>query len=92
MNHDAVLDWMTLAHGNAEIMLSRPNAHFEFKHPQFTGSLYFAISDVNDFWVEMKEKTKVCYPIENFEYGMREFAIFDNNRYLLQFEMALSNE
>jgi hypothetical protein len=25
------------------------------------------------------------YTIENFEYGMREFAIYDNNGYMLQF-------
>jgi hypothetical protein len=35
-------------------------------------------------FVSFKENTKVCYPIENFEYGMREFAIYDNNGYLLQ--------
>jgi hypothetical protein len=30
-------------------------------------------------------KAGACYPIEDFEYGRREFAIFDNNGYLLQF-------
>lgn len=92
LNHDAALGWAALAHGNIEILLSLPNAHFEFKQPKFTGSFYFEIPDVDDFWVEITDKTKVCYPIENFEYGMREFAIFDNNGYLLQFGMALSNE
>ena len=36
-------------------------------------------------WERLKDKTNVCYPIETFEYGMREFAIYDNNGYLLQF-------
>jgi len=27
----------------------------------------------------------VVYPIESFDYGMREFAIRDNNGYILQF-------
>jgi len=35
--------------------------------------------------VRLKDKVRVCYPLENFEYGMREFAIYDNNGYLLQF-------
>ena len=33
----------------------------------------------------VKDHAQVCYPIEDFHYGMREFAIFDNNGYLLQF-------
>ena len=33
----------------------------------------------------MKDKAEVVYPIEDFDYGMREFAIRDNNGYLLQF-------
>jgi hypothetical protein len=28
---------------------------------------------------------KIAYPMEDFEYGMREFAIYDNNGYMLQF-------
>jgi len=32
---------------------------------------------------------RICYPIETFEYGMREFAIYDNNGYLLQFGEAV---
>ena len=33
-----------------------------------------------------------CYPIEDFHYGMREFAIFDNNGYLLQFGQPLARK
>jgi hypothetical protein len=43
------------------------------------------IAKPNTLRAELKDKTKVCYPIETFGYGMREFAIFDNNGYLLQF-------
>jgi hypothetical protein len=28
---------------------------------------------------------KFAYPLETFEYGLREFAIYDNNGYMLQF-------
>lgn len=34
---------------------------------------------------ELKDKAKVCYDIEDFCYGMREFAIYDNNDNLQQF-------
>lgn len=30
------------------------------------------------------------YPVEDFGYGMREFAIYDNNGYLLQFGQEIS--
>ncbi|MGQ0540780.1 MAG: hypothetical protein ACT4O9_02875 [Blastocatellia bacterium] len=33
----------------------------------------------------MKDKALVCYDIEDFPYGMREFAVYDNNGYILQF-------
>ena len=36
-------------------------------------------------WEQVKDAARVCYPIEDFDYGMREFAVFDNNGYLLQF-------
>jgi hypothetical protein len=32
-----------------------------------------------------KDKARICYELEEFEYGMREFAVYDNNGYLLQF-------
>lgn len=35
-------------------------------------------------WGELKDKVRLCYPIEDFDHGMREFAISDNNGCLLQ--------
>ncbi len=66
-------------------MLALPNDHEPFDRPAFTGSLYIKTSDVDTVWEQLKDKCRVCYPIEDFEYGMREFAIYDNNGYLLQF-------
>ena len=42
-------------------------------------------TDVDALWERLKDVVRVCYPIEDFEYGMREFGIYDNNGYLLQF-------
>ena len=66
-------------------MFALPNAHIPFDKPQLTGSLYFRCDDVNAFWESVKDKAEVVYPIEDFDYGMREFAVRDNNGYLLQF-------
>jgi hypothetical protein len=45
----------------------------------------FRCDDVDAMWRQVKDQAKVCYPIEDCEYGMREFAIYDDNGYLLQF-------
>lgn len=70
-------------------MLALPNAHMPFEKPTFTGSFYFKTDAVETFWQELQNKARVCYPLEDFEYGMREFAIYDNNGYVLQFGQEL---
>ena len=77
--------WASLQWDRAEIMLSGPNEHENDERPVFTGSLYMICDDVDQHWRSLRDRVKVCYPIETFEYGMREFAIYDNNGYLLQF-------
>jgi len=56
-----------------------------FDAPVMTGALYMRCDDVDAAWARVKNAARVCYPIEDFDYGMREFAIYDNNGYLLQF-------
>ena len=68
-----------------EIMFAWPNAHTPFERPLLTGALYIRCNDVDEVWAKVKDTARVCYPVEDFDYGMREFAIFDNNGYLLQF-------
>ena len=36
-------------------------------------------------WTALKDKARLCYDIETFPWGMREFAVYDNNGYMLQF-------
>jgi len=76
--------WACLERDGIEVMLSLPNRHEPYDRPQFSGSFYFRCDDVDTWWEKLKDKT-VVYPIENFDYGMREFAIRDNNGYILQF-------
>jgi len=41
-------------------------------------------------WEKVKDKANICYGIEDFEYRMREFAIYDNNGYTLQFGQEIN--
>lgn len=77
--------WAALVCNEVELMLAKPNSHTPFDGPKFSGSFYFNTDDVNGLWNRLKDKAKVCYEPEEFEWGMREFAIYDNNGYLLQF-------
>lgn len=77
--------WASLQKDDVEIMLAYPNVNISFDAPAFTGSFYIITDKVDELWDACKDKCKVCYDIESFEYGMREFAIYDNNGYLLQF-------
>ena len=83
--------WAALSRDNVEVMISLPNAHEPFEKPTLTGSIYFNTTDVDALWEQIKDKVSVVYPIENFFYGMREFAIRDNNGYILQFGQEISD-
>jgi len=78
-------EWASLERDGVEVMVSAPNRHEPYDRPQFTGSFYFRVEDVDGWWKRLKDKAAVVYPVENFDYGMREFAIRDNNGYILQF-------
>jgi len=77
--------WAVLSRDEIEIMAAYPNAHLPFERPLFTGSFYIMTDEAEVFWNEIKDNVKVCYELETFDYGMKEFAIYDNNGYLLQF-------
>ena len=88
---DKEIGWARVQIDNIEMMISLPNFHIDFQKPIFTGSFYFNLDNVDMLWQSIKEKVTVCYPLENFDYGMREFGIYDNNGYLLQFGQDLIN-
>jgi len=81
--------WAALKRDQVELMVSLPNAHESFDKIGFTGSFYFRCDDVDAIWNRVKDRAAVVYPVEDFEYGMREFAIRDNNGYILQFGQEL---
>lgn len=81
--------WASLHRDNVEIMIAKPNSHLHFEKPVFTGSIYITTDNVDKLWETLKEKTKLVYEIENFDWQMREFAIYDNNGYIIQFGQEL---
>ncbi len=83
--HEPELGWASMTCGPATVMLSAPNDHEGDRAPAFTGSIYFRVRNVDEVWARLRDRARVRYPIETFDYGMREFAVYDNNGYLLQF-------
>jgi uncharacterized glyoxalase superfamily protein PhnB len=78
-------EWACMNLDGVEVMFTLPNRHLPFTKPMMTGSLYFKTDDADSLWLRLKDRCQVEYPLEDFEYGMREFAIRDNSGYLLQF-------
>jgi hypothetical protein len=64
-------------------MFARPNQHMPFDKPVFTGTFYINTDKVDKLWEHLRETTSIVCGIENFDWGMREFAIYDNNDYIL---------
>ncbi len=77
--------WVHLHRNSVNFMFSLPNAHEHFEKPACTGSFYFYTDEVDVLWEQLKNTAYIYYALENFDYGMREFAIKDNNGYILQF-------
>jgi uncharacterized glyoxalase superfamily protein PhnB len=81
------IGWASLERDAVTILFGAPNAHQGDVRPAFSGSRYLrcaALAEVEALWLQLKGRCKCCYPPEDFFYGMREFAIYDNNGYLLQ--------
>ena len=87
---DEQWQWASISKDGVRIMLTKPSEQVGFKQAEFTGSFYIRTSQVDALWQAIKDKVEVCYEIDNFEWNMREFAIYDNNGYVLQFGEELS--
>ena len=78
--------------GTVAIMIAKPNEHTPYDKIGFTGTFYFTTDDVEAMWAKVKDKGSICYGIETFDWGMREFAVFDNNGYMLQFGQEITDQ
>lgn len=61
--------WASLRREGAAIMLARPNEHESYEKIGFTGSFYFNVEDVDAVWNDLKDKAKICYELETFDFG-----------------------
>lgn len=77
--------WASLSRDNVHIMFTTPNPHRHLDKAIMSGSLYIRTNAVENLWQMLREKVTICFELEKFEYGMYEFAIYDNNGYILQF-------
>lgn len=84
--------WCSMNKDGVELMFAKPNEHTPYTGPVFTGSFYLYTEDVEELWEKLKATPYIYYPIESFEYGMKEFAIKDNNGYILQFGREIADQ
>ncbi len=82
-------DWAFIQKDEVGIMLSSRYDIDKHPKPVFTGSLYIYVDDIDVIWQILKDKVDICYPLQNFEYGTREFSIYDCNGYKIQFGQEL---
>ena len=61
----------------------------EHVHAPAISSLYFYPDDIDTLWEELKDKVNVEVPLQDMDYGMREFTIRDPNGYALNFGAPL---
>lgn len=53
--------------------------------PQFTGTMYFNLIGVREFFESIKDRVEIVWPLETMDYGQQEFGIRDPDGYLLAF-------
>ena len=74
--------WCHMTAGSVSLMFAKGP---DDAPPVMTGQLYCYPPDVDALWAQLKDKVHVEWPLDTMEYGMREFAIRDNNGYVLTF-------
>ena len=70
--------WVSLWNGDVEIAFSAQR-----KRLSLTGTIYLYVENVEEIWKILKNKVEVVYPLNEFDDRSREFAIRDNNGYVL---------
>jgi uncharacterized glyoxalase superfamily protein PhnB len=79
-----------LQSGSTDVLLST-GSHLGDK-PQFTGTLYFNMEGVREYFDRVKNKVEVVWPLETMDYGQTEFGIRDHDGYTLAFAETLQGQ
>lgn len=53
--------------------------------PVMTGTIYFFVSDVDEYFETVRDNVDIRWPLQDLSYGSREFGIRDCNGYHLAF-------
>ena len=89
--------WCLMKRDETRIMFLGPHDHdddddhdqegddHEHVHAPGVSSLYFYPDNIDTLWDELKDRDEVEHPLEDMDYGMREFTIRDPNGYALNF-------
>ncbi len=76
-------DTASLKHGRVGLMFSTgDNLGAE---PALSGTLYFYPDDVNALWQQVRHQVTIEWPLQDMDYGTREFGVRDCNGYILAF-------
>ena len=53
-----------------------------------SGTIYFAVNDVDAFYARVPRGVEIAWPLQNMDYGSREFGLVDCNGYHIAFQQA----
>ena len=81
--HDGSGENAMLQAGATDLLLST-GSHLGGK-PLFTGTLYFHMKGVRDFFERINGTVEIVWPLETMDYGQTEFGIHDCDGYTLAF-------
>ncbi|MBB5877994.1 MULTISPECIES: bleomycin resistance protein [Xanthomonas] len=81
--------WVSLRHGPLALMLAAQHTEADTTAASTASSLYFRTDEVDAWWQRLQPHGRIVYPLQDFAYGMREFALRDPDGHLLQFGQAL---
>lgn len=91
----APFDWALITKDNIRIMLQTIES-LRGEYPQLPErinsslTLYMDITDIENYFAEIQHKVQVIKPLNTTFYGKKEFAIMDNNGYLVVFSQMTS--
>jgi len=75
--------WASLINGDSEIAFSVPEDTRSFEKTEAYCTIYLVVENVDEVYENLRDKVEIAYPVNNHDYGMREFGIRDCNGYIL---------
>lgn len=83
---DTAMDTLTVEFEDCTLIFFESGA--DDPEPNFTGTFYLFVRDVENCWATLRDVAAVQWPLQNMSYGTREFAIRDCNGYRLAFAQS----